>query len=324
MKAVSMNHIAPSQEQSLWPDWHAVAPDPLGALLSEPDGVLAVITGVEGPSYRPVGAMMAFPASGRPVGSLSSGCIEADLARHADHVRTTGQAVQLRYGRGSPFFDIQLPCGGGLDVMLIRVDDLRSIARALAERKARRKFTLALDPLGGVSCLPPDGDGWHEGVFHLPMRPDPQFAVFGKGPEARIFAGFAQAAGYPVLLLSQDKETIGVAAQMGLSTRHLNSARLPPALDCDQRTAAVLFYHDHDHEPALLVELLRTKAGYIGAQGSQRARDARYAELRRLGVGEDQIARLHGPIGLIPSTRDPRMLAVSVLAEVLQTFANQP
>ena len=63
---------------------------------------------------------------------------------------------------------------------------------------------------------------------------------------------------------------------------------------------------------------LKTPAFYVGAQGSQRARDARLLELNNLSVSEMDLAKLHGPIGLIPSARDAETLAVSVLAEVLK------
>ena len=48
--------------------------------LAPAGGVIAMITGIDGAFYRPLGALMAFPTSADPVGSLSSGCIEGDLA----------------------------------------------------------------------------------------------------------------------------------------------------------------------------------------------------------------------------------------------------
>jgi len=62
---------------------------------------------------------------------------------------------------------------------------------------------------------------------------------------------------------------------------------------------------------------LTTDAFYVGAQGSMRAAEMRRMELVRLGVSDGAIAELRGPIGLVPSVRDARKLAVSVLAEVL-------
>ena len=59
--------------------------DPLDHLLANPEGAaMAIITGVEGPSYRPVGAIMALGPDQQRVGSLSSGCIEGDLLVQAD------------------------------------------------------------------------------------------------------------------------------------------------------------------------------------------------------------------------------------------------
>ena len=98
-------------------------------------GVLALITGVEGPHYRNPGAVMGFPALEDgdlgAVGQLSSGCIEADLALHAAEVWRDGAGQQLRYGLGSPFVDLRLPCGGGLDVALITVRDPAPLRAAL-------------------------------------------------------------------------------------------------------------------------------------------------------------------------------------------------
>ncbi|MFU1478401.1 XdhC family protein [Roseovarius sp. C7] len=80
----------------------------------------------------------------------------------------------------------------------------------------------------------------------------------------------------------------------------------------------LLFFHDHDWEPPILMASLQSKAFYIGAQGSRRARQLRNLELQMAGATAEELQRIKGPIGLIPSVRDPRSLAVSVLAEVLK------
>lgn len=294
--------------------------DPLDALLDAPEGaVLAVITGVEGPSYRPVGAMMAFMADGRRAGTLSSGCIEGDLAVHAAAARKAGGPVALRYGRGSPFIDIQLPCGGGLDIWLLPAPDLAVLADLQARRAARIPAVLEIDGQGGGLRLAASGQTGPRGEHGFAVRfaPALRFVVFGKGPEAFTFAGLVQSAGYPNLLLSPDAETLAAGTARGCPTRHLTGATFPPDLGVDARSAVLLFFHDHDWEPPLLVGALDTPAFYIGAQGSQRARDARLLALEGMGVARERLARLHGPVGLIPSARDAGTLAVSVLAEVL-------
>lgn len=293
--------------------------DPLEALLNDPrDGVLAVIASVEGPSYRPVGAVMAVFDRNDQTGTLSSGCIEADICLHAMRAREVGTPVMLRYGRGSPFGDIELPCGGGLDILLLPRPDRTVLADLAAMRGARVAATLEIGISDGAMRLAETGESGRAGdCLRVRFLPDLRFLVFGKGPEAVTFAGLVQSAGYPNMLLSPESKTLADAAEGGCATRHLVEQVFPSDLAVDERTAIVLFFHDHEWEPPILLGALDTDAFYIGAQGSQRARDARLRALESMGVTPSNIARLHGPVGLVHSTRDPRTLAVSVLAEVL-------
>ncbi|MBO6675012.1 MAG: XdhC family protein [Rhizobiales bacterium] len=293
--------------------------DPIDAVLDAPgDAVLAVIAGVEGPSYRPVGAMMAVFPPERRVGTLSSGCIESDIALHAMEAAEAGRPRMLRYGRGSPYMDIQLPCGGGLDILLLPSPDQAALGQIKKNRSARVACSLRIDTETGAMEVVESGLTHRDGnQLTVRFEPDIRFLVFGKGPEASTFAALVQSAGYPNLLLSPDVETLDHGSVAGCETRHLTTQAFPADLAADDRTAIVLFFHDHDWEPPILAGALGTSAFYIGAQGSQRARDARLQALQLMGIESVSLARLHGPVGLIPSARDAGTLAVSVLAEVL-------
>lgn len=292
--------------------------NPYAALASRAGGVLAIITGVEGPSYRPVGATMAvFPGRGR-VGTLSSGCIESDIELHAAEVLKNGAPRQIRYGRNSPFVDIRLPCGGGLDILLVPEPNRTVLANLCREQAARRPATLRINPAtGDMNLGEPRKSETTKSAFFVRLLPDIRFLVFGKGPEASTFSGLVQASGFPNLLISPDQETLDFAARSGSETRHINGPVWPPELETDPQTAIVLFFHDHEWEPPILKAALQTSAFYIGAQGSRRARDLRMLELEALDVPRTMLKRLRGPIGLVASARDARTLAVSVLAEVL-------
>ncbi|MBP6769880.1 MAG: XdhC family protein, partial [Reyranella sp.] len=222
------------------------------------------------------------------------------------------------YGRGSPFIDIRLPCGGGLDILLLPRPD-RTVLRELAERRRRRiPCTLRIARADGALSLHDDGETGDDGaIFQVRFLPEIRFLVFGKGPEAGTFAALVQSAGYPNILLSPDAETLDHGAAMGCTIRHLTRQAFPEDLAVDARTAVVLFFHDHDWEPPVLAGVLDSPAFYIGAQGSRMARDARNLELEALGIDHAALGRLRGPIGLLPSARDARTLAISVLAEVL-------
>ena len=296
--------------------------EPLDAFANGASGTMAFITEVEGPSYRPVGAAMAILARGQRVGSLSSGCIEADIALHAAEAEASGTPKAVRYGLGSPFKDIRLPCGGGMDVLLVPAPDAATLERACALYAAREAFSLLIDrETGALDIGEPGRTGWSGARFHVRFVPEIAFHVFGKGPEASTFAALACSAGYPVTLLSPDNETLDAGTAAGCETRQLTSRSYPDDLSSDSRTAIVLFFHDHDWEPPFLGRALQSQAFYIGAQGSKAARYSRNLELRDIGVPADDLERIKGPVGLVRSARDPRTLAVSVLAEVL---AEQP
>lgn len=288
--------------------------------LAAPDarGTLAVITRIDGPSYRPLGAMMAVTEDAQRIGTLSSGCVEADIAVHAAKALAAGAPFSVTYGKGSPFADITLPCGGGLEIMLVPCPDKAVLAEVLAHHEARQVVALEIDARSGnVAAVPGGQTGWTGDVFTVKIEPELLFYVFGKGPEAATFAGMVQAAGFPNLVLSPDEETLEAVADAGCATRHMTSPHWPQDLAPDSRSAVVLFFHDHEWEPPILAGALLSEAFYVGAQGSMRAAELRQHELVLEGLNDTELARLRGPIGLIPSVRDARKLAVSVLAEVL-------
>ncbi|MCO4847295.1 MAG: XdhC family protein [Yoonia sp.] len=280
-------------------------------------GILAVVIRTQGPSYRSVGATMVFTDDGSRLGSLSSGCIESDLAIHAQTVRTNGVPLVVTYGRGSPFMDIELPCGGGLDILLIPQPTDAELDVIASVKRDRKQLTISISKTDGAISAVDQTFAGTDDLFVLSLNPPLQFCIFGKGPEAANFALLAQALGYDGTLLSPDPETLDGFAGDRWDSVLLSKKACPADLNPDAHTAVVLFFHDHDWEAPLLRDLLQSDAFYIGAQGSKRAGEARTAELQALGVPQEQCNRIVGPIGMIPSTRDPQTLAVSVMAEIL-------
>lgn len=266
---------------------------------------------------------MAIYGDGVTTGMLSSGCIEADVVQHAMSAMQTGSPLQLRYGQGSPFFDIQLPCGGGLEICVIPNLDKTKIDQLIGYRKKRETVALNIDLPTGEMTFSDEHRTFRDGVaLNVCFEPPLRFLVFGKGPEATTFASLLAASDYDHLLVSNDDETLSSAEAHGVSTALSRSLKFPENFDVDERTSVTLFFHDHEVEPGILAQAIDTPAFYIGAQGSRRARQKRDEALKAVGV-EAPLERLHGPIGLIPSTRDPRTLSVSVLAEIL-ALANTP
>ena len=76
--------------------------------------VLVTVGSVEGSSMRNPGTIMGVAEDGSFAGSLSGGCIENAVVSEALEVLKEGSARVVRFGSGSPYLDIKLPCGGGL------------------------------------------------------------------------------------------------------------------------------------------------------------------------------------------------------------------
>src|SRR5882757_291133 len=110
-------------------------------------GALLTLVDCEGGSARPIGAHMAVLEDGRFTGHLSSGCLEAALAAEAVKQIGLGKNVVLRFGVGSPFFDIRLPCGGSIDILIDVTVTGRQIETAADRLVRRRPFSLLLSAI---------------------------------------------------------------------------------------------------------------------------------------------------------------------------------
>ena len=287
-----------------------------------PGTVLAVLTATHGPAYRDPGAAMAIAADGRFAGAITAGCVEADLVLRAGQVRQSGAVQDLRYGEGSAFFDLRLPCGGAVEVRLFPVLDLPVLQSLSNARAHRRAVALQITGEGRLSLGAWQPTHRAGPVFHRSFAPALRFLIFGNGAEAAAFASLVHSLGYDHLLLSHEQSILAVARAAGSPAQEIGTLATLADLTCDAQTAVVLFYHDHDYEPLILQRMLATPTFYIGAQGSRSTHARRLERLTALGLGPAALARLRGPIGLTHSSRDPRALAISVLAEIVDLHAS--
>ena len=251
-------------------------------------------------------------------GHVSNGCVDADIIVNAQEVITTGEARKLRYGEGSPFLDIRLPCGGALDLFVVPVFEPSGVEAALSALKARASIGLRLSGQGLETVSDEIRTGWSGQAFEIASIPKLRLRIAGRGAEPAALAKLAMAADLDLVLQSPDEETLAAAQALGLFTQILVTPDAPPPVADDPWTAFVLMFHDHGWETGLLQQALDGTAFYIGALGSRTTHAKRLAQLEERGVAPDSLARINGPIGLIPAMRDASALAVSALAEVMQ------
>lgn len=284
------------------------------------DVALLTLVHVEGSSARAIGSHLAVSETGDYAGSFSGGCVEAAIVAEACRVLETGTSKFLRFGAGSPFIDIRLPCGGGIDILVTPQPAIATVAAIVERLEARAPVGLRLhiaDRLELTDRMPVEQAAWLGAWFHVRHEPPLRIVVAGHGEEPVSLARQAQAYGADVVALTPDEETAAAIRSLGVETQIQKVAHRSPNLACDERTALVLLFHDHDWEEALLMEALAHPCVYIGAMGSRATHDRRLQMLADQGVPASQRARVHGPIGLIPASRDPDTLALSVLAEII-------
>lgn len=285
--------------------------------------ILVTLTAIEGSSPRALGAQMAVAEDGRYVGSFSGGCIEAAVVAEAIGTLSDGRAKLVRFGAGSPYLDIRLPCGGGIDLLFNPRPDTHAITQALAQHGRREMAVLRLaddgvqyDTMTGARAIA----GWDDGSFRLGYAPKLRVVAMGQGEELTALARLAAAFGAEVSVLSPDERALADLDAQGFDTVRLTSrTRLPP-LVTDPWTAIISVFHDRDWEEELLPRALQLPSFYVGAIGSQRTQDVRRSALREAGVPEDLRLKLRTSVGLIPATRDPATLALSALSQIVQDY----
>lgn len=118
--------------------------------------VLATVVATSSSAPRPVGTQMAVLDDGTAVGSLSGGCVEADVHARAEEVRTTGRPVLQDYGYSdAAALAIGLTCGGSIRVFLERVEPagLGPVRRLAAAVRSG-------EPVASVTALSGPTPGW--------------------------------------------------------------------------------------------------------------------------------------------------------------------
>ncbi|MFT6100425.1 MAG: xanthine dehydrogenase accessory factor [Arenicella sp.] len=265
---------------------------------------LMTLVGIEGNAPYPVGSQMLVTDDGDYLGQITGGCAETAIADQALLLIDRRENTTLRYGLDSPFFDIRLPCGSGIDVYFDTSITLENLSLIAAQLEQRRVYSQVLNTAVGA--------------FKKTYLPNARLILFGQGPILVLLAELAIRSGFDVACVAQNQHTEKLLASAGLAVLSLERARTEFALELDEFGAMVSLFHEHELEVELLAEALKTKAFYIGALGSRRTHAARLESLKIHAVETSQFERICGPVGLDIGANTPAHIAVSILAEVIQ------
>ncbi len=286
---------------------------------------LWLITVVEtfGSSPRPKGAMLVLRGDGLAVGSVSGGCIEDDLVRRmlrgqlsAERCSTISYGVTAEEAR-----HFGLPCGGSIRLVVEPARNAEWVAQVIrliqSHQLVKRTLHLGSARVTLGDAHRTDGVSFDGETLTTVHGPRWRLLIIGAGQTSGYLARMAQALDYQVIVCDPRREmrlTWDVPDTV-LMSEMPDDAVL--ALEADACTAIIALTHDPKLDDMALLEALKSPAFYVGALGSKANNAKRRERLALFDLTADEIARLHGPVGLRIGSRTPPEIAVAILAHLI-------
>jgi len=291
---------------------------------------LVTVVQTWGSAPRPPGALLAVRGDGQVSGSVSGGCVEDDLIARAKAALAAGARADasrpelIVYGVDQDeAARFGLPCGGTLRLVHEPLQAVDWIEDVLARTAAHQLVARTLDLATGAVTLAPASRS-QELVFDgrqltTLFGPRWRLLLIGAGQLSQAVAQMAALLDFEVLVCDPREEYAG--SFDGAVVRRI--AGMPDdvvrELMPDAHTAIVALTHDPKLDDMALLEALKSAAFYVGALGSRRNQGARKQRLaEHFDLSTEELARLHGPVGLDLGARTPAEIAVSILAEIVQ------
>ncbi len=318
---------------------------------------LATVIETWGSAPRAIGSHLAVRADGLFAGSVSGGCVEGDVVAAATELLAKKEAVrELAFGvPHETAWRVGLACGGRIRILIENVSRnpafLASLLDAARARTAAwRLVALAdgADAWGSAATAPqgPLAESLPAGELALPPETaagsrlvtvaDRSFFLRVYEPARRlVITGAAHIATYLVRFAAELGQQVTVidprGAFLDAFRAQLSSGREAVTViedwpdealarhPLDAWSALVTLTHDPKIDDVALDAALASPAFYIGALGSRRTHAARLARLAARGWSEQDLARIHGPVGLAIGAKGPAEIALSILAEIIAT-----
>lgn len=286
------------------------------------DVAIATVIETWGSSPRPLGSKMLVTRSGKMAGSVSNGCIEGAVFEEAQKVLKSGTPKVAAFGVADDVaFEVGLACGGHIEVFVQPLG--RAHRQLIAMLNRNEPATLTTDLVSGEAELvrgTPSGSelARRDGdVFIEPFRRPAHLVIIGAIHIAIPLHRLARLMGYRVTVVDARSkfatmERFPEADELIVAWPDEAMSKIP----VDSSTYIVILTHDPKFDLPALRSVLKQDAGYIGAIGSRKTNQNRFDALRREGFTEDQLARVHGPIGLDLGSRGAEETALGIMAEI--------
>lgn len=284
---------------------------------------IATVVQTWGSAPRPIGSWLAIRGDGQVTGSVSGGCVEDDLIRRVQtEILTKDLPEMVVYGVSQQeAARFGLPCGGTLRLLVEPRPELVILENILASISNHQITSRVVDLATGKSTLETGNRNeafvFDERLMKTTYGPRWRMVIIGAGQLSLYTADFALASDFEVIVIDPREEYAE-----GINREHIQFIKGMPddvllEIGVDSHTAVVALTHDPKLDDMALMEALKSPAFYVGALGSRMNTQKRKARLLEFDVTQEQVERLHGPVGLFIGALTPPEIAVSILAEVI-------
>jgi|SRR6187402_279195 len=313
------------------------------ALAGANEGALITLVRTSGSTYRRPGARLFTTRDGTFAGTISGGCLEAELLRKASW-KTKDGAVLEHY---STAFDdtAEIPyglgCGGEVDLLLepANTPEASALLQAMAESLQGQTLRIAtqyepfarivLNEIHDVTFASDHleteeivalrahlrSDTPHKNLFLETLHPPQRLILFGAGEDAKPLVRLAHEMGWNVFVVDR-------------RAQHARTERFPQAhgvlqqIEVHRQDCVVLMTHSYEEDRRLLTQMLAIKPKYLGLLGARHRSSLLLSEAApaaNLSLSE-ACARTNAPTGLDLGGDGPEAVALSIIAEIQATL----
>ena len=261
---------------------------------------LATIVATRGSTYRRAGARLLVPAEGEPIGNISGGCLEGDVARIGREVMAVGEPRVVSFdltADDDAVWGYGLGCNGTFELYVEptagAVESARTLRTALAGEPTVLSTVIAGPRMGarwsgtdgaaaaalrdGIPLVIEDGD---ERVFHEPMLPPLHLVVCSAGHDAIPLVRQASELGWRVTVADVRRRLLTHERFPGATDFvHADPDQAADVAQPDARTAVVLMSHNYLRDIAYLRSFVDAPLAYLGALGPRGRTEQMLAEI---------------------------------------------
>ncbi|GJM28365.1 MAG: xanthine dehydrogenase accessory factor [Cyclobacteriaceae bacterium] len=297
---------------------------------------------------RTEGSSMIISEAGAMVGSVSGGCVESAVVQEAvKMISNDSKPGRLSFGVvDEEAWSVGLSCGGQIDIWLELVTDnqlwrelitqVRSDTGCLLvtglEEKNEIKGLYINGNLEGITedqalleACKEAYDQHKTQIFEdyflqvFPARS--RLIIIGAAHVSLDLIKLANLYNFETIVIDPrgiftDKQRFDIPPDKLITDW---PAEVLPNLPLDADTYVVVLTHDPKIDDQALQIVLKSGVAYVGALGSRKTHAKRTLRLKESGLNDQEIDRIHGPVGLDINARQPAEIALSIMAEVIAT-----